>query len=280
MNGITGILRSLLCAAILVALLLQPQTVFGAYEVAPTQTVVRKQQLAIDQAAAALYKYAKEGNITEVRGRLAEIVQLFGNGSGQEGMSVEGIHAFSGAILDVQEAINAVSMSPEVVIQAAASLRLAADVIAHPKEPLWQQYYKILYEDLKAVEDQFSKGSAAGFAASVQRLEHHYNTIRPAAMISMPPSSVNRTDSWLSFVKGAVGNATDPAAVKSTLTAGRETLNVLFGREKDAAAFAPFMLAADDETMGWLIGCVILLSLVYVGFRKYWGEQHFFPPTR
>jgi sporulation protein YpjB len=279
MNGIAGTIRALLCAAFLFALL--PQALSGAYEAAPAQTADQKQQLALDEAAAALYKHAKEGNIIEVRRRLAEVVQLFGSGNVQKAMSVEGIHAFSGAILDVQEAVNAAGMPPEGVIQAAAGLRLAADVLAHPKEPLWQQYYKILYEDLKEAENQFAKGSASGFAAAVERLEGHYDTIRPAAIISMPPSSVNRTDSWLSFVKGAGGDPnTDPAAVKSALTAGRETLNVLFGREKDAAAFGPFMLAADDEALEWLIGCVILAALVYAGIRKYRGEHSFFPPAR
>ncbi|MFM9278957.1 sporulation protein YpjB [Paenibacillus jiagnxiensis] len=279
MNGVAGTIRALLCAALLFALL--PQAVYGAYEAAPAQTADQKQQLALDQAAAALYKHAKEGNIIEVRRRLAEVVQLFGSGNVQKAMSVEGIHAFSGAILDVQEAVNAAGMSPEGVIQAAAGLRLAADVLAHPKEPLWQQYYKILYEDLKEAENQFAKGSASGFAAAVARLQDHYDTIRPAVIISMPPSSVNRTDSWLSFVKGAGGNPnTDPAAVKSALTAGRETLNVLFGREKDAAAFGPFMLAADDEALEWLIGCVILAALVYAAIRKYRGEHSFFPPAR
>lgn len=279
MNGVAGTIRALLCAALLFALL--PQAVSGAYEAAPAQTADQKQQLALDQAAAALYKHAKEGNIIEVRRRLAEVVQLFGSGSIQKAMSVEGIHAFSGAILDVQEAVNAAGMSPEGVIEAAAGLRLAADVLAHPKEPLWQQYYKILYEDLKEAENQFAKGSVSGFTAAVEKLESHYDTIRPAAIISMPSSSVNRTDSWLSFVKGAGGNPnTDPAAVKSALIAGRETLNVLFGRERDAAAFGPFMLAADDEALEWLIGCVILAALVYAGIRKYRGEHSFFPPAR
>ncbi|MFB5265948.1 sporulation protein YpjB [Paenibacillus enshidis] len=279
MNGVAGIIRVLLCTALLFALL--PQAVSGAYEAAPAQTATPTQQLALDQAAVALYKHAKEGNIIEVRRRLAEVVQLFGTGNVQKAMSVEGIHAFSGAILDVQEAVNAAAISPEAVIQAAAGLRLAADVLAHPKEPLWQQYYKILYEDLKEAENQFTKGSASGFAQAVGRLEDHYNTIRPSAIISMPPSAVNRTDSWLSFMRGAGGSLnSDPAAVRSALTAGRETLNVLFGREKDAAAFGPFMLAADDDALEWLIGCVILAALVYAGIRKYRGEHSFFPPAR
>ncbi|MDP4096627.1 sporulation protein YpjB [Paenibacillus sp. P96] len=279
MNGVAGTIRTLLCAVLLFVLL--PQAVSDAYEASSPSSADQQQQQALDQAAAALYKHAKEGNIVQVRHRLAEVTQLFGSGGVQKSMSVEGIHAFSGAILDVQEAVNAAGISPDAVIQAAASLRLAADVLAHPRQPLWQQYYKIINEDLKEAESQFARGSTSGFVEAVERLEEHYNTIRPAAMISRPPSAVNRTDSWLSYVKGAgVNPHSDPAAVKAALNSGRETLNGLFGRERDAAAFGPFMQTADEEAVKWLIGCLILAALVYAGFRKYRAEHGFFPPTR
>ncbi|MET3209488.1 UNVERIFIED_CONTAM: sporulation protein YpjB [Paenibacillus sp. PvR008] len=236
----------------------------------PKSTSNAKEIEELDRAAAILYRDVMDGNIEKARADVAEVSRWFSTGQVQAALSVEAIHALSGSILEVQQATQSVQASPDEWVKAAANLRLAADAIAHPRQPLWQQYYKILKEDVSGLNSQFAKGNMKGFAAGAAVLEDHYETIRTAALISGKTTEVVRTDSWISYVKGLGDQQNaDASAIRGALEQGNPTFNALFGREKDATALAPFIPHESERRAELAIGLTILLTLAYVGYRKY-----------
>ncbi len=224
----------------------------------------------LDHAAATLYRDVMDGNIEKARADVAEVSRWFSTGQVQAALSVEAIHALSGSILEVQQATQSVQASPDEWVKAAANLRLATDALAHPRQPLWQQYYKILREDVSGLNNQFAKGNMKGFKASTAVLEDHYETIRTAALIHGRTTEVVRTDSWISYIKG-LGNQqnADASTIRGALDQGNPTFNALFGREKDATALAPFIPRESERRAEVAIGMIVLLALVYAGYRKY-----------
>ncbi|KJD41673.1 hypothetical protein QD46_00590 [Paenibacillus polymyxa] len=224
----------------------------------------------LDHAAATLYRDVMDGNIEKARADVAEVSRWFSTGQVQATLSVEAIHALSGSILEVQQATQSVQASPDEWVKAAANLRLATDAIAHPRQPLWQQYYKILREDVSGLNSQFAKGNMKGFKAGTEVLEDHYETIRTAALIHGRTTEVVRTDSWISYVKGLGDQQNaDASAIRGALDQGNPTLNALFGREKDATALAPFIPRESERRAELTIGMIVLLALAYAGYRKY-----------
>ncbi|MEC0181842.1 sporulation protein YpjB [Paenibacillus peoriae] len=224
----------------------------------------------LDQAAAILYRDVMDGNIEKARADVGEVIRWFSTGQVQAALSVEAIHALSGSILEVQQATQSVQASPDEWVKAAANLRLATDALAHPRQPLWQQYYKILKEDVSGLNTQFAKGNMKGFAAGAAVLEDHYVTIRTAALIHGKTSEVVRTDSWISYVKGLGDQQNvNASAIRGALEQGNPTFNALFGREKDATALAPFIPRESERRAELAIGMMVLLVLTYVGYRKY-----------
>ncbi|UMY52807.1 MULTISPECIES: sporulation protein YpjB [Paenibacillus] len=224
----------------------------------------------LDHAAAILYRDVMDGNIEKAHADVAEVSRWFGTGQVQAALSVEAIHALSGSILEVQQATQSVQVSPDEWVKAAANLRLATDALAHPRQPLWQQYYKILKEDVSGLNSQFAKGNMKGFKAGAAVLEDHYETIRTAALIHGRTSEVVRADSWISYVKGLGDQQyADASAIRGALDQGNPTFNALFGREKDATALAPFIPRESERRAELAIGMIVLLALVYAGYRKY-----------
>lgn len=224
----------------------------------------------LDHAAAVLYRDVMDGNIEKARADVAEVSRWFSMGQVQTALSVEAIHALSGSILEVQQATQSVQASPDEWVKAAASLRLATDALAHRNQPLWQQYYKILKEDVSGLNSQFAKGNMKGFAAGAAVLEDHYETIRTAALIHGKSTEVVRTDSWISYIKGlGQQQNVDASAIRGALEQGNLTFNALFGREKDATALAPFIPQESEHRAELAIGIMVLLALTYAGYRKY-----------
>lgn len=235
----------------------------------------------LNQRAELLYKYASDGDISAVQQELERIRSLFASGDVQQQLTMEGVHALSGSILDLEQSLRSVQASQEETVRVAASLRLATDTLVHPKNPLWQQYFKILKEDLNAMQTQFSKGSKSGVSTELQSMEEHYATIRTAVVVSGSSAAVVRMDSWMSYMRGVADRQPlDITALQSAMGSGSETLNVLFGREKDASAFASFVPIADSRNAMLAISILLSCALSYAAYRKYNGESPWKPRFR
>ncbi|MDO7905045.1 sporulation protein YpjB [Paenibacillus sp. JX-17] len=227
-----------------------------------------------NQTAARLYSHVQEGNIHAVKEDLAAAVKLFEQGAVQGKLSVSGIHAMSEVMLELEQVTNNVKASPEAWNQAAARFRLAADSIANPQQPMWHQYYKLMSEDLKRLNQLAAAGSTQEIRASAALLRTHYDTMRTAALISRSESVVAQMDSWLSHVEGMAGNPeSNRKEMQDTLTFGSVVLNSLFGKEKDESAMASFAAGGSPWMTEFGIAAFIIAALAYAGYRKYSGQN-------
>jgi sporulation protein YpjB len=199
----------------------------------------------LEQAAEALYGYVLEGDVVKARAEAEEISQIFISSSFEGLTSVEGVNALSAVIMDLKSAMAAVEASPQRWEAAAARLRLAANSLNHPRQPMWLQYYKLVREDLNDMEQSAAAGDLKSWKAALARLQSRYDNIRPAVIISRPPEAVNTFDSWLSFAQGSTTSA-QPVE--------RARLLEIVSYGQDAAAF-------------------IITALAYAAYRKYRGQN-------
>ncbi|MGN7491141.1 sporulation protein YpjB [Paenibacillus sp. SAF-054] len=233
-----------------------------------------KQAQALSQTVDRLYQHVLEGNTNLVQKDLVEVNSLFENAELQKLTTVEGIHALSETIIEMKEAVARVQLDPEDWLTASAKLRMAADSLYNTKQPLWLQYHKLIREELSLMKAETQKGSPLGVKQAYERLQDHYEVIRPAVIIQRKPADVTMIDSWLSYAGGLV-NAVSPqsAQIQSMIGQGEEMFNGLFGKKKDYPAMAP--LDQVDGTWPWVLwaGAFIVIMLAYTAYRKYRGEQ-------
>jgi sporulation protein YpjB len=235
----------------------------------------------LEQAAEALYSYVLKGDVAKARQESEEISQIFVSSSFEGVTSVEGVNALSGVIMDLKATFAAVQIVPEKWEAAAARLRLAANSLNHPRQPMWQQYYKLIREDLNEMEQSAATGDLEGWKTAVTRLQSRYDTIRPAALISSRPEVVNAFDSWLSYAAGVSSSAQPPGRSRllEIVSYGQDAVRVLFGKERDEPALSLPLAAQGYGAWGLLAGAFILAALAYAGYRKYRGEQEDMKPV-
>ncbi|AHV98060.1 sporulation protein YpjB [Paenibacillus sabinae] len=243
----------------------------------PTQPPIaaKASALQLEKQAEALYGYVTEGNINKTRETIDAISRLFVASSFEGLTSVEGVNALSGAILDMKAAASAVKLQPERWETAAARLRLAANSLTHPGQPMWLQYYKLIREDLNDMERSAAGSDQAGWRTAVSRLQERYDTIRPAVIIARKPEEVNRFDAWLSYASGLASAARPPGReeLMDAVSNGREAARVMFGKEKDEPTLSLPLGPREYGPAGWLGAGFILAALAYTGYRKYRGEK-------
>lgn len=234
----------------------------------------------LEQAAEALYGYVLEGDVMKVRQETEELSRILVSSSFEGMTSVEGINALSGVIMDLKAAVASAKISQQQLETAATKLRLAANSLNQPGQPIWLQYYKLIREDLNAMERSGAANDLAGWKAAVERLQSRYENIRPAVIVSRQAEVVNAFDSWLSYAAGIPSSSQkiERARLLEIVSYGQDAVRVMFGKSKDEPALSLPLASQEFGIWGGLAASFIIAALAYAGYRKYRGENQKFKP--
>jgi sporulation protein YpjB len=234
----------------------------------------------LEQAAEALYGYVLEGDVMKVRQETEEISRIIVSSSFEGMTSVEGINALSGVIMDLKAAVASAKVSQQQLEATATRLRLAANSLNQPGQPIWLQYYKLIREDLNAMEQSGATNDLAGWKTAVERLQGRYENIRPAVIVSRKPEVVNAFDSWLSYAAGIPSSSQkiERARLLEIVSYGQDTVRMMFGKEKDEPALSVPLASQEFGIWGGLAAGFIIAVLAYAGYRKYRGENQNIKP--
>ncbi len=234
----------------------------------------------LEQAAEALYGYVLEGDVMKVRQETEELSRILVSSSFEGMTSVEGINALSGVIMDLKAAVASAKISQQQLETTATKLRLAANSLNQPGQPIWLQYYKLIREDLNAMERSGAANDLAGWKAAVERLQSRYENIRPAVIVSRQAEVVNAFDSWLSYAAGIPSSSQkiERARLLEIVSYGQDAVRVMFGKSKDEPALSLPLASQEFGIWGGLAASFIIAALAYAGYRKYRGENQKFKP--
>lgn len=242
---------------------------------APKPNGDREQRLVeLESAAEGLYQSMQQGKTEAAHADMERVIQALEGLSFQGLTSVEGIHALAESIMDVRETLARVQVQSGEWETSSAKLRLAVNSLVHREKALWLQYYKVMADYLQSMEQARSKGDYNKVKSTMAALKQHYDVIRPAAVIQRSPSEINQFDSWISYLEGLTRQPQmDGEALKQVIPQGEFLLRNLFGRRGNEPVFLP--VTGDNNPWYWttMIGAWIILSLAYVGLRKFQGEQ-------
>lgn len=234
----------------------------------------------LEQAAEALYGYVLEGDVMKVRQETEEISRILVSSSFEGMTSVEGINALSGVIMDLKAAVASAKGSQQQLEATATRLRLAANSLNQPGQPIWLQYYKLIREDLNAMEQSGATNDLTGWKTAVERLQGRYENIRPAVIVSRQPEVVNAFDAWLSYAAGIPSSSQkiERARLLEIVSYGQDAVRVMFGKEKDEPALSIPLASQEFGIWGGLAASFIIAVLAYAGYRKYRGENQNYKP--
>lgn len=246
----------------------------GKKEVSPAAEIQAK---ALNRETESLYRFVEEGNTQAANESLRRVERLFETSSFQGLTGVEGVHALAESIIEMKETAARVQLDPKLWMIAAGKLRLAADSLAHPKDGIWLQYYKVIREDIQLLDQSAAKQDRAGLQKASAGLQEHYEMIRPALIIVRKPEEVTMIESWLSYVGGAVSR-NEAAEIRRIAPQGEVIINLLFGKKKDEPALAPLGEVRGPWMWQLLFAAFILSALTFTGYRKYKGHKNRFDP--
>lgn len=166
------------------------------------------------------------------------------------------------------EAAASSNMKYEERISRLTKFRLVIDALSSKHQPLWTGMEDQIMETFQQVKAAAYKGDQENFHTNFNSFLSLYNVIYPSMKIDVPAESIQKLDARINFVDRYRSQmVSNPKNIKELDALELDLKKMFHDMEEDEA----------DPSLWWVIistGSIIILTLSYVGFRKYQGEKN------
>ncbi|TLS35893.1 sporulation protein YpjB [Pseudalkalibacillus caeni] len=251
---------------IIVLLLLIFSFAFSAPAFANHNEEHSKQELtnAVDQAL----RFAKEEKFEESKKMLTYFSKMFlEETKHKDSFTMTELRVITTSHDKATEAVTSVSMSLEDRVSALTEFRLAVDALYSDQQPLWKETKPIMESRFSGIEKAIQMKDEEQLQTAVNRLFSTYEMIRPALAIDLSAELQQRLDSHIHFLERYRSHLLEDRGKTEQLKIMKNDFETVYtGNTHDEA----------DPSLVWVIlsvGGMIILTLFYVGWKKYRGEK-------
>jgi sporulation protein YpjB len=168
---------------------------------------------------------------------------------------------------EAMEAAASPNMEYEERVQRLTKFRLVVDAIATSHQPLWTEMKSQIMTAFQEAREAASTGDTAHFHSNFNTFMSLYNVIYPSMKIDVSAENIQRIDARINFID----------EYRSEVVHNQKSQQELEGLEMDLKNLFENMDEDEaDPSLWWVIistGSIIILTLSYVGWRKYQGEK-------
>ena len=158
-------------------------------------------------------------------------------------------------------------MEYEERVQRLTKFRLVVDAIATSHQPLWTEMKNQILTAFQEAREAASTGDTAHFHSNFNHFMSLYNVIYPSMKVDVSAENIQRIDARINFIDEYRSEVVNNVKSQQELEGLEMDLKNLFENMDEDEA---------DPSLWWVIistGSIIILTLSYVGWRKYQGEK-------
>jgi sporulation protein YpjB len=165
------------------------------------------------------------------------------------------------------EAVTAAEKSLDERIYTVTTFRLAVDALSSEHHPLWLQSEGTLLNQLALIKQEHQNGQPEAMQHRMNTFLRHYQMIRPALTIDLEPHLLQQVESQVTYLDNLRVDGINSDKLTAHIEMMEADFAKVFERVKEDSA---------DPSLLWVmitIGGMIVLSLSYVGVKKYRAEK-------
>lgn len=175
------------------------------------------------------------------------------------------------AALDTLQKDLQVQADPIKLKRSSAQFRLAVDALSGDPSPIWLSMGNQILTSFNAVKKDVQSGNDQQFQVDLNQFLDLYQMVYPSMTIDLSPQEINKietdivklTNSRMTFIQNRSQNKTELQAIS-------QDLNRVFAQQLQGN---PYFQKKSINPLIFSIGMLILLPLLYVGWRKYRGSH-------
>jgi sporulation protein YpjB len=222
----------------------------------------------LDQISDQALQLAKNGRFEEAKEVLTYFSDQFFQMNARDRLkTADELRAITITHENALKTVTASSLPEEERIDKVTQFRLVVDAIHSTHQPLWSEMETTVMGAFDQLEKAVEQGKEEAFTASLRQFLNHYELIEPSIKIDVQPEEAKKIDEEIEMLQTPAFQQLSQEEQQKLLKNMRADLRTLFdGVKKDEA----------DPSLIWVIistGGMIVLTLSYVGWRKYRGEK-------
>ena len=253
-------MKSKLLIVMIMCFLIIPYTVLSAEETSPIDQLDYLSDEALQLTKSHRYEDAKK--ILEVFSDKFSTVTV-----SDQNFTMDELRIVTIAHNEAVEATSNASMNPDERINVVTKFRLVIDAISSTKQPLWTEMKEPMLTVFNEVKTAALNGESEVFNERLNSLLALYEVVYPSMKIDVSSERIQKLDTRINFIDQYRKEIlTDNEARQELLVLETDLRTIFDGITEDEA----------DPSLWWVIistGSIIILTLSYVGWRKYKGEH-------
>jgi sporulation protein YpjB len=221
----------------------------------------------LDNIADQALQMTKVGRLEEAKQLLQHFSDEFSVASVHHSFSMDELRVLTVAHNQAVEAVNSTSMNLQQRVNTVTSFRLVMDTLSSQYQPLWTEMEGPIMTTFQQVKTAAENGNSEEYHSTLNSFLTKYNIIQPSLKLDIPVDKAQQLDTRISYIdqyRQDVIQGTNPQETLSNLE--KDLQNLFDGVTEDES----------DPSLWWVIistGSIIILTLSYVGWRKYKGES-------
>ena len=222
----------------------------------------------LDQISDQALQLAKNGRFEEAKGVLTYFSDQFFQMNARDRLkSADELRAITVTHENALKTITASSLPDEEKIDKVTQFRLVVDAIHSTHQPLWSEMETTVMGAFDQLEKAVDQGEKEAFTVSLRQFLNRYELIEPSVKIDVPSEEAKKIDKEIEMLQTPAFQQLSQEDQQKHLKNMRADLQTLFDGVKKVEA---------DPSLIWVMistGGLIVLTLSYVGWRKYRGEK-------
>lgn len=165
------------------------------------------------------------------------------------------------------KAVNDESAEHHDRVDAAIKFRLVVDAVSSTGEPLWTEMEEHILSVFGGVKEAAYAGDNGDFHSKFNKFLRLYDVIYPSIKLHLEPERVQKLDARIDYIDHYRPQVISDTSHQESLEMLEEDLRSIFHDPEEDEA---------DPSLWWVIistGSVIIVTLTYVGWRKYNGQK-------
>ncbi|MFV8828351.1 sporulation protein YpjB [Alkalihalobacterium sp. APHAB7] len=185
----------------------------------------------------------------------------------QSSLSMSDLQIITKSYERAMESVTAVSMNRVERVRLATEFRLVVDALTSPHHPLWLSSEQTIMKSINELKGTMQQKDAQAFRHKINEFLRVYQMIRPALLVSVEGVQVQKIESLVQFIDRYGNDMIHDTSMQKQLFVMEKEFQNLYQQVKEDSA---------DPSLVWVmltIGGMIIISLSYVGWKKYRAEK-------
>ena len=219
----------------------------------------------LNEIADQALQYGKQEKYEEAKKFLESFSKAFLKQTSEKPLSMQELKMVIYSFEQAESAVTDVKLTHDERINKLTGFRLVVDAITSEHQPLWKHARTMVMTPFERAEMALKQDEKDKFQYYVNEFLSKYEVIRPALNVDLGAEHAQKIDSYVRFLENERYAIENDHAKQQRLMEMKEALNDLFEEGK----------SAESELIDviYFIGGAIVLTLIYVGWKKYKGEK-------